>query len=332
MSYKAYIYSIDENIKISHLKSWEYPLGIETANIEKYIYDNKIQILSQDEDYHSKFLAIPSKPYIIYAIGNLDLLNSKIIWMVWPRKPSEYATKIISQTISLLSCKQNISTISGLAEGIDELVHNESIKNNIPTIAVLGWGLGYFLTWTRRDLIHKIIDNWWLVISEFRLKQKPAPWTFPQRNRIVAWLSDMIFLAEASDNSGSLITVNFALEMKKLVFIVPGNIYSSTSFWSNKLLNHSGTKAVYDLQARVDDNFEKSDNNTKIEVIDKNKYNNLTVLQKDILQYISDWADNIDKILTQNANLDYNTVIFELSMLEIDWYIYSPIPGKIAIK
>ena len=199
MSYIWYIYSLDEKLKISQLKSWDYAKDIDISKISKYISDNNIQILCQDEKYHDKFLWIPSKPYILYAIGNLELLNTKIIGIVWPRKPSEYWIKLVSQTISLLSNKKNISTISGLAEWIDELVHNESINNNIPTIAVLGWWINYFLTWTKKNLIQKIINNWWLIISEFKLKQKPTPRTFPQRNRIVAWLSDIIFLPEARD-------------------------------------------------------------------------------------------------------------------------------------
>ncbi len=332
MSYIWYIYSIDDNIKISHLKSGDYDKNIDTTTVSKYISDNKIQILTQNESYHQKFLYIPSKPYIIYAIWNLDLLDSNIIWMVWPRKPSDYGNKIICQTISLISNKQNIATISGLADGIDELVHTQSIKNNIPTIAVLGWGLSYFLNSNKKDLIKKIVDNWWLVISEFRLKQKPAPYTFPQRNRIVAWLSDMIFLAEAWDNSGSLITVNFWINMGKKIFVVPGDIYASTSFGSNKILNHNGVEAVYDIPLRVNNNFGIQNSNTNNQNIIENKYDNLTDLQKIILQYIIDWKNSIDSILQQKNELNYELLMVELSILEIEEYIYSPMPGIFATK
>lgn len=331
MSYKWYIYSLDDNIKISDLKKSNYPTNINTDKIAQYVSDNNINIYCEDANYHHKFLSISSRPYIVYAMGNLDLLDGCILLsIVWPRIPSEYAKQVVTQAIGLLSHKK-ISIISGLADGIDELAHNESIANNIPTIAVLGGGLSYFLNGNKKNLITKILDSGGLVLSEFRLKQEPTKWSFPQRNRIVAGLSDMVLLPEAGDKSGSLITANFALEMSKPVYIIPNSIYNINSIGSNKLLASNGTYPVWDLKTWVEDNFESKDNiylsGKKLPDIEKKNIlasiakDNLSSIQQKIFTYISDGADDMQAILDKDNNLDYGVLIGELSMMEIEWYI-----------
>ena len=123
----------------------------------------------------------------------------------------------------------DIVTISGLAPGVDTMCHEMSILANIPTIAVLGGGLQYFLKSGNREFIHKIVDNGGLVLSEFDLDKQPERYTFPQRNRIVAGLSECVFLPEAGEKSGSLITADFARQVHKPVYGVPSSIFSSSS-------------------------------------------------------------------------------------------------------
>lgn len=122
----------------------------------------------------------------------------------------------------------DVVTVSGLADGIDMLAHTESIKQGVPTIAVLGGGLHHFLK-TKQSIIDDIISYGGLVISEFKLLSKPSAFTFPQRNRIIAGLSDLLFLPEGSISSGSLITVDFALSAHKPVFATPNQIRSTSS-------------------------------------------------------------------------------------------------------
>jgi len=77
-------------------------------------------------------------------------------------------------------------TISGMAEGVDQLCHKYSIENNISTIAVLGGGIGRYLRREEKDIIHRIVAAGGLVISEYRIFQQPTNYSFPQRNRIIA--------------------------------------------------------------------------------------------------------------------------------------------------
>lgn len=99
----------------------------------------------------------------------------------------------------------------------------------------------------QRELIQRIVQAGGLVISEFKLKKEPTHYTFPQRNRIIAGLSDVLFVPEAGQGSGSLITVDFALQMHKPVCVVPGSIYSSTSAGVNQLLADGKVRAVHDM-------------------------------------------------------------------------------------
>ena len=92
-------------------------------------------------------------------------------------------------------------TISGMAKGIDQLCHTLSIEHSLPTIAVLGGGLGRYSKRPERMMIQKIVDTGGLVLSEFRLGDQPTNYSFPQRNRIIAGISDVLFLPEAGKKS-----------------------------------------------------------------------------------------------------------------------------------
>jgi len=229
MNIKILAYNLKENT-ISKLKSNNYITDNKKfEKIQDYLKTHNIQwICAEDSAYHFKFNQIYSPPYIIYYKGNLNLLNQHIIGIVWPRRPSSYAINFLEQFFEKLKWAKWIVSISWMAPGIDSLAHNLSIKYNIPTIAILGWWFEYFLKY-KKEQIEKIIDNWWLVISEFKLNQKPEKYTFPQRNRIIAWLSSILIVPEAGQKSGSLITVDFALKMNKEIYWLPNQIFSSNS-------------------------------------------------------------------------------------------------------
>ena len=149
-----------------------------------------------------------------------EILHKPLLAVVWPRRMTDYAKQVVKRLIEYAK-NYDMATVSGMADGVDRLVHEESIKQGIPTVAVLGWWLAHYLKSRDHSFMQKIVDNGWLVLSDFSLKQKPRHYIFPQRNRIVAGLSDVVFVPEASEKSGSLITVDYALSMNKSVYGAP---------------------------------------------------------------------------------------------------------------
>jgi len=128
------------------------------------------------------------------------LLSRKVLGIVGPRKQSEYGIQILHKLFQEAKGRDFI-TVSGMAEGIDQLCHHLSMQHGIPTIAVLGGGIGHYLDLPARHMIHQIIANGGLVLSEYPADMKPERYSFPARNRIIAGLSDVLFVPEAGQKS-----------------------------------------------------------------------------------------------------------------------------------
>lgn len=321
------VYSVDDKLGIKDIRSLKLDISwYDLCKIQDYMKKNNIwSAIYGGKDYHFKFSHIKSKPYIYYRMGDIDLLNKKTIGVVWPRTPTTYGKKIVSELLSHLT-HYDVATVSGLADGIDMLTHTQSIKNNIPTIAVLGGGFHHFLK-TKKSIIDDIISHGWLVISEFKLLSKPSAFTFPQRNRIIAWLSDVLFLPEWGVSSGSLITVDFALSGHKPVFATPNQIRSASSQWVNKLISSWEVTAVRDLLSWAEDQFSKykKDKDNQTCSIDSSVI--CDPKHRKILEVIaSDGSVDIDRIISK-TQMDYSDVIVALSMLEITGNIIQNTPG-----
>lgn len=185
--------------------------------------------------YPDKLKNISDPPKVLFCLGNLELLNAKSIAIIGSRDYSAYgerATKEFSYNLA----KNDICIVSGLAKGIDAFAHKGCLSAGGKTIAVLGNGLDIIYPKENEKLFYRIIENDGLVISEYPLGTKPKKQHFPARNRIISGLSDGVLVIEARKNSGTNITVDFALEQGKDVFVIPGNIYSKTSDGTNFLI------------------------------------------------------------------------------------------------
>lgn len=235
---------------------------------------------------------------------------------------SIYGEKVIQKLFDY-AVDYDLVTISGMAEGVDQLCHRCSIEKNIPTIAVLGGGLGRYMRRQEKKIIDTIVAAGGLVLSEYRLFQQPTNYSFPQRNRIIAGLSNMVFLPEAGKKSWSLITVHFALDMKIPVYATPSSIFSSTSEWILHLIETGHVKPIVDLKYFLHQNFSSQNSvsrkNLPIEVTDEEKCL-LLVLSHN--QWIS-----LQQIVNQSwINIDKSIQI--LTMLEIKSIVAQNSPGE----
>ena len=193
-------------------------------NLDKYegfLKTYGIMLLTiEDEDYPIKLRSIPDPPIVLYALGNIDLLNKKSIAIVGARKCTSYG-QYVAKAFSYLLSKENFVITSGLAQGIDTSSHEGALISNGKTIAVMGTGMDIIYPKENKLLFQKIVKHNGLILSEYPLGTKPDRLNFPKRNRIISGISDGVLVVEAGLKSGALITADFALDQGKNVYAVP---------------------------------------------------------------------------------------------------------------
>lgn len=118
-----------------------------------------------------------------------------------------------------------IITVSGLAKGIDSICHKETLKAKGRTIAIIGSGLDNIYPYENKGLANEIVEDGGIILSEYPLGTKPEKIHFPARNRIISGISSGIIVIEAKKKSGTMTTVDFALEQGKMVFAIPRKYY-----------------------------------------------------------------------------------------------------------
>ena len=193
-------------------------------DLEKYLYymeKNNIKIITiLDKDYPEKLKNIYDSPKILFVKGNEKILNDFSLAIIGCRQNSEYG-KIMAKKIAKDLANKDIVTISGLARGIDSISQKETVLNKGKTIAVLGNGLDTIYPPENFYLAEEIIKNGGAILSEYIIGTKPLKLNFPRRNRIISGMSDGVIVIEAKEKSGTMITVDFALEQGKQVFALP---------------------------------------------------------------------------------------------------------------
>lgn len=224
---------------------------IEAINILNEAINSKIKVITSKSPIYSKELKrIYDYPIVIYAKGNIELLNKKSVAIVGCRNCSEYG-RIIAQKFGYLLARKDICIVSGMAKGIDSYAHKGALVAKGSTIAVLGSGVNYIYPLESKRLYEEILNNNGLIISEYGINTKPIPENFPKRNRIISGLSEKILVVEAMKKSGSIITANIAIEQGKNVYAIPGNIISSKSTGTNELIK-DGAILVSSLEDIID--------------------------------------------------------------------------------
>lgn len=217
----------------------------------KYMQKYKIDVISiNDKKYPQILKQIYDPPISLYIKGNAEILNGKNIAIVGCRNSSKYGEEAAKYFAYNLSAK-GINIISGLARGIDTYAHIGNLGammhngNNIcgKTIAVVGNGIDIIYPKENKYLEEKIIKSGGCIISEYPLGTKPEKFNFPARNRIISGLSKGVLVIEARVKSGTLITIDFALQQGRDVYVVPGNINSVNSVGTNDLIKQ-GAKLV----------------------------------------------------------------------------------------
>lgn len=199
-------------------------------------------IVLGDSLYPDNLLRLNKPPFILFYKGDISLLQKSCIGIVGSRRITFYGrkyTKLISENLS-----KKYVIVSGLAAGVDSEAHRSAIING-NTIAVLGCGINYVYPKSNINLYKEIIANN-LIISEYPNDVVPKPYYFPFRNRIIAALSKSIVVTQAAIRSGTMLTVNEALELNKDVYVIPYSINERAGSGCNYLIQQGANIILID--------------------------------------------------------------------------------------
>ena len=182
-----------------------------------------------------------SYPKELYYSGNLELLDRVKVSIVGSRKTSKYSREQTHKLSSALA-KAGVCIVSGGAMGVDAVAHLGAGASN--TIAVLPCGINIKYPSVNKNLLTDI-QNSGLLLSQFKEDDKARPWSFVVRNELVVALGEVLVVAEAELNSGSMRSIEFALKMGKEIFVFPHRLGESDA--TNELLKEGKAKAIYDI-------------------------------------------------------------------------------------
>lgn len=213
-------------------------------------YERRLEALGveyvtiEDDNYPKMLKSLFDPPYVLYYRGTLKE-HPLSIGVVGSRKCTAYGRKV-AERFGYDLAGEGVNVVSGLARGIDTYSHRGAIDAGGFTTAVLGCGINICYPKENVHVMKEIIRKG-CVISEYGLDVHPQKGYFPMRNRLISGLSQGVLLVEAKSKSGSLITVDCALEAGKDVFAIPGDVLGGSNEGSNNIIRLGG-KPVFDVE------------------------------------------------------------------------------------
>ncbi|MBQ6994861.1 MAG: DNA-processing protein DprA [Lachnospiraceae bacterium] len=193
-------------------------------------------------DFPQKLMFIPDPPLGLFYLGSLPMDDEKVIAMIGARKYSDYG-RCMAEHFAERLARAGITIVSGMAMGIDGISQRTALKAGGKSYAVLGCGVDVIYPQSNEKLYYELIEKGG-VMSEVAPGTEPRPMLFPQRNRIISALSDVVLVVEAREKSGTFITVDMALEQGREVYAIPGRCTDGLSMGCNKLLRQGAGIAV----------------------------------------------------------------------------------------
>ena len=209
-------------------------------------------LIPGDADFPQGLTSIFDPPTVLYIKGDWRPVDSLALAMVGTRRPTAYG-QAAAERLARDLAGAGITLVSGLARGIDTVVHTAALRYKTRTLGVLGSGLGRFYPPENKPLMERMAAQG-AVLSEFPMHFPPDRGHFPRRNRLISGLSLAVLVVEASEGSGSLITARLAAEQGRDVFAVPGPIFSKGSFGPHYLLKQGArlVESVEDILEEIE--------------------------------------------------------------------------------
>ncbi len=299
-------------------------LELAAAEIERAKSCN-IQILTQHHpEFPTRLKHTQDAPFLLYKKGNTDLNAPKVIAIVGTRKASTYGIKITEQLIEDLSVRNDLLVVSGLAYGIDITAHKACIKNNIKTIGVLANGLATVYPDAHANIAKEMMTEGGALLSEYSIDTKAEAPHFPERNRIIAGLSDAVIVVEAAEKGGALITAELANSYDREVFSFPGDVNRTHSKGCHDLIKNYKAHLISEASDLI------KMMNWDLSVVKKNTPLSLpeTASEEEKLTYgiLGESSSHIDE-LSIKTGLGLGKLSSILLSLELEGFV-SSLPGK----
>lgn len=236
-----------------------------------------------DSDYPYRLKNIPDAPVLFFYRGYNIFNKRKYVAVVGTRSPTENGKILCEKLISDLSAYDPV-IVSGLAYGIDHCAHKAAMKNGLSTLAVLGNGLKSIYPAAHRDTAREMCEHGG-VISEFLYDKGPDRENFPQRNRIVAGMCDVIVVVESASKGGSIITAQLGNQYHRDVFAFPGRVTDEKSSGCNDLIKQHKAHLISDATDIIKlVNWQKPENKSHVQ---KSLFTELNAEETRIVEIIS---------------------------------------------
>jgi DNA processing protein len=279
-----------------------------------------------DKEYPDLLRKIYDPPAFLFILGKLKEADARSLALVGTRHPTPYGHSV-AESLTRDIAQHSLTIVSGLARGVDTIVHSTALKYKTRTIAVVGSGLDVPYPPENKKLMEHIAEAG-AVISEFAMGTKPDAPNFPRRNRIISGLSLGTIVVESAEEGGALITAATALDQNREVFAVPGNITEKRSSGPNKLIRDGRAKLITNAQDIFDElssqlrlSFDQNENALSVE---------LTPTERLLFQILADEPIHIDT-LSEQTDMSTSDALVTLLSLEFKGMVRQ-LPGKLFVR
>lgn len=197
---------------------------------------SRMAIERGSDSYPPGILDLANAPKRLYMLGNPEALQGPAIAIVGTRRPTPYGIAL-TELAAKLAVEAGITVVSGGAIGCDQAAGMKALACGGVHVVVLGCGADVIYPSSSRELIDKTLDAGGAVVSIAPWGTKPQRFLFPQRNRVIAALSEAVFIGEAGMPSGTFSTAEAAMELGREVLVAPGSVFSPESRGANYLIS-----------------------------------------------------------------------------------------------
>lgn len=273
---------------------------------------NNVRIVGyNDKDYPYLLKEIYTPPYYFYLKGSLECLSAPTISIIGSRKSSKSGL-LFAEKISYDLASAGYTVISGFARGIDISAHLGAVKKGA-TVAVIGSGMNNIYPASHKRYISDVLEKG-AIITEYPFDEKPMPYNFPKRNRIISGLSLGVLVVEAVFGSGSLITVDYALDQNRELFAVPHFPTNTNSAVIELIKNGAFPVETYeDIIENLGNTSiyrRRKNNNINHEVEQIEKDEKVTI-QQEVIEYKKKIQSDLKNKKVEN-NINFATSIHQL--------------------